>query len=411
MSAGYIDPRIEFDAAARLGGLAYAEFGLRNETAETWRAAEGFRVGYHLFDANTGTLIVDGARVALGRDVAPGETAQVRLEFEVPPEDGRYRVLISPMREGVRWYYEAGWPALAVDVWTEGGVSRVEPARVTTAAALRRKNAVRAVGRALVYPWLTLWRNRGLIRVMVRRDILGRYRGSFGGAFWTVFNPLLLILTYFFVFGFVLNPDKDHTAFALYLLGGMLPWLAFSEAVGRAPTVMLEHRNFVKKLVFAVETLPVNLVFAGLVTECFALLLYCGFLLLSGHGLPVTILWLPVLLIPQMMFTAGLSWFLAALGAFFRDLGQIIGFLLTIWFFLTPICYREEMLQSRAPWIAKLLFKNPMYQLVGGYRSIFLWHQAPAFEHFWKFCVLALVVFVLGHAWFYKLRKSFADML
>jgi lipopolysaccharide transport system permease protein len=112
-----------------------------------------------------------------------------------------------------------------------------------------------------------------------------------------------------------------------------------------------------------------------------------------------------------MMFTAGLSWFLAALGAFFRDLGQIIGFLLTIWFFLTPICYREEMLQTRAPWIAKLLFKNPMYQLVGGYRSIFLWHQAPAFEHFWKFCVLALVVFVLGHAWFYKLRKSFADML
>ena len=271
MSARYIDPRIVMDAGARVGGLAYAEFGLRNETAETWRAAEGFRVGYHLFDANTGTLIVDGPREELERDVAPGETAQVRLGFEVPPEDGRYRVLISPMREGVRWYYETGWPALAVEAWTEGGVSRVEAARVTTAAALRRKNAVRAVGRALVYPWLTIWRNRGLIRVMVRRDILGRYRGSFGGSFWTVFNPLLLILTYFFVFGFVLNPDKDHTAgFALYLLGGMLPWLAFSEAVGRSPTVMLEHRNFVKKLVFAVETLPVNLVFAGLVTECFA---------------------------------------------------------------------------------------------------------------------------------------------
>jgi len=408
MSAAYQEPRIEFDAGGR---VAHAEFDLRNDSSETWRAAEGFRVGYHLFDSDTGTLIVDGARVTLTGDVAPGASAHVRLEFEAPPEDGKYRVLISPMREGVRWYYETGWPVLAVEVSTEGGVSRMELPRVTTAAALGRKNAVRAVGRALVYPWLTIWRNRGLIRVMVRRDILGRYRGSFGGSFWTVFNPLLLILTYFFVFGFVLNPKKDPTEFAAYLLGGMLPWLAFSEAVGRAPTVMLEHRNFVRKLVFAVETLPLNLVFAGLVTECFALALYCVFLLAAGRGVPATILWLPVLLIPQILFTAGLAWFLAALGAFVRDLGQIIGFLLTIWFFLTPICYYDSALVDRAPWVARLLFKNPMYQLVGGYRSIFLWRQMPAFGHLWKFWVLSLVVFVLGHAWFYKLRKSFADML
>jgi lipopolysaccharide transport system permease protein len=408
MSAGYLQPHFEFHPETR---VAQVEFELANQSAETWRAAEGFRVGYHLFDAGTGTLIVDGPRVALDRDLAPGERTRVRLEFTVPPEDGRYRVLISPMVEGVRWYYDAGWPALAVEASTVAGVSSLEPARVTTAAELRRRNGVRAVGRALVYPWRTIWRNRGLIRVMVRRDILGRYRGSFGGSFWTIFNPLLLILTYFFVFGYVLNEKKNHTEFARYLLGGMLPWLAFSEAVGRAPTVMLEHRNFVRKLVFAVETLPLNLVFAGLVTECFALALYCVFLLATGAGVPITVLWLPVLLIPQMMFTAGLAWFLAALGAFFRDLGQIIGYLLTIWFFLTPICYPDDMLLHRAPWVAKLLFKNPMYQLVSGYRSIFLWRQTPAFGHLWKFWVLSLVVFVLGHAWFYKLRKSFADML
>jgi len=408
MSAGYIAPRIRFDAASR---LAHAEFTILNGSRETWRASEGFRVGYHLFDSDTGTLIVDGPRVELASDLAPGESAPVLLDFELPPEDGRYRVLISPMREGVCWYYDNGWPALGVEARTEGGVSRLDAPRPTTAGQLRRRNALRAAERALGYPWLTIWRNRGLIRVMVRRDIMGRYRGSFGGAFWTVFNPLLLILTYFFVFGFVLNPDKDHTKFALYLLGGMLPWLAFSEAVGRAPTVMLEHRNFVRKLVFAVETLPLNLVFAGLVTECFALAIYCGFLLASGRGLHATVLWLPVLLIPQIMFTAGLAWFLAALGAFVRDLGQIIGFLLTIWFFLTPICYYDDTLLHRAPWIAGLLFKNPMYQLVGGYRSIFLWGQAPAFEHLWKFWVLSLVVFIVGHAWFYKLRKSFADML
>src|ERR1041384_4592159 len=98
---------------------------------------------------------------------------------------------------------------------------------------------------------------------------------------------------------------------------------------GRAAGVILEHRNFVKKLVFAVETLPVNLVVSGLVTEFFAILLYCGFLLIVRHDLPLTVLWLPLLLVPQLLFTAGLSWFLAALGVFVRDLGQFIGFLLT----------------------------------------------------------------------------------
>jgi hypothetical protein len=147
MSVRYTEPRIEFDAASR---VARAEFTLRNETEGTWRAAEGFRVGYHLFDSASGTLIVDGPRVALDRDLAPGESATVRLDFEVPREDGRYRVLISPMREGVCWYYDSGWPALEVEARTEDGASGIQPARPTTAAQLRRKNAVRGMGRALV---------------------------------------------------------------------------------------------------------------------------------------------------------------------------------------------------------------------------------------------------------------------
>jgi lipopolysaccharide transport system permease protein len=188
----------------------------------------------------------------------------------------------------------------------------------------------------------------------------------------------------------------------------MLPWLAFSEAVGRSPGVMLEHRNFVKKLVFAVETLPVNLVAAGLVTELFAVALYCGFLLGIRHALPGSILWLPLLLIPQLLFTAGISWFLAALGVFVRDLGQIIGFILTLWFFLTPICYPENKFHGAE---AEILTKNPIYTLVHGYRAIFLQNHAPDFGPLWKLWLLAIVVFLLGHAWFYKLRKSFPDLL
>ena len=409
MSASYQDVRFAFDAKTRAASL---EFTLRNIGGETWRAGEGFGVGYHLFDAETGTLIVDGARVQPEHDVAPGESVRMRVAFELPPEDGSYQVIVSPMREGVCWYYDQGWHFLLVEASQTGSVAQVERVRTATRGVMRRERLLRACGRALVLPVLTIWRNRGLIRVMVRRDVLGRYRGSFGGAFWTIINPLLLMLTYFFVFGVVLHSrfeqDQSRTGFALYFLAGMLPWLAFSEAAGRAPTVMLEHRSFVKKLVFAVETLPVNLVVSGLVTELFAVLLFSGFLLAIRGYVPEAVLWLPLLLIPQVMFTAGLSWFLAALGVFVRDLGQIIGFLLTVWFFITPICYPEKSLSSSATLV---LSKNPIFVLVRGYRAVFLENQAPAFGSLWKLWVVSLIVFVLGHAWFYKLRKSFADIL
>ncbi|MGA2268584.1 MAG: ABC transporter permease [Bryobacteraceae bacterium] len=409
MSAAYLSPEVRLDPGTR---TAHAEFDIRNDSQTTWRASEGFGIGYHLFDAETGTLIVDGARVHPERDVRPDERARVRLDFELPAEDGRYQVALSPMREGVCWYYDQGWPFLLVEGATQDGAVTLGRVRVATSAKLRRERALRAAGRACTYPVLSIWRNRGLIRVMVRRDILGRYRGSFGGAFWTIINPLLLMLTYFFVFGVVLRSrfgqDQSRSGFALYFLAGMLPWLAFSEAAGRSPSVMLEHRNFVKKLVFAVETLPVNLVAAGLVSELFAVALFSVFLLAVRGGVPPSVVWLPVLLIPQVLFTAGVSWFLAALGVFVRDLGQVMGFVLTIWFFVTPICYPETSLPPPA---MVLLSKNPVYVLVRGYRAIFLENQAPAFGPLWKLWLVAAVVFVLGHAWFYKLRKSFADII
>ena len=250
---------------------------------------------------------------------------------------------------------------------------------------------------------------------MTRRDVMGRYRGSVGGAFWTALSPLLLMLTYFFVFGVVLRSrlpgDPSRSAFALYFLAGMAPWLAVSEAVGRAPGVILENRNLVKKVLFEVQTLPVNLVAAAMVTEIFAILIFCSFLLLLRGGVPASALWLPALLIPQLMLTAGLCWFLAALGVLIRDLGQLTGFGLTIWFFLTPICYTEDSLASLPPSVTAVLSKNPLYVLVRGYRAIFLEGHSPSPGSLWKLWVVSALLFVLGHAWFYKMRKSFPDIM
>jgi lipopolysaccharide transport system permease protein len=388
--------------------LTRAAFQLRNDSAEIWRVSEGFAVSYHLYDADTGAVIADGPRVHPERDIAPGESFAVSIDLDVPEEPGRYQFFVSLMRENSGWFYEQGWPFLLIEA-SPGAIARV---RVVTRATLRRENALRAIGRAFTFPVLAIWSNRSLIRVMVRRDVLGRYRGSFGGSLWTIINPLLLMLTYFYVFGVILDSrfpgDPSRTGWALYFLAGMLPWLAFSEAVGRSPGVIVEHRSFVKKVVFAVETLPVNLVVSGLITGLIGAVLFCAVLLVVRHRIPLSVLWLPALLVPQILFTTGLSWFLAALGVFVRDLGQILGFVLTIWFFATPICYAEQATPTA---LAPLIRKNPIYILARGYRDIFLHSHAPPFSSLWKFWLLSAIVFVLGYAWFYKLRKSFADLI
>jgi lipopolysaccharide transport system permease protein len=257
-----------------------------------------------------------------------------------------------------------------------------------------------------------IWRHRGLMISMVRRDILARYRGSLGGALWTFLNPLLLMATYFFVFGIVLRTrfgaDTSRSGFVLYFLAGMLPWLAFSEAVGRSSAVILEYRTFVKKLVFPLETLPVNLVVSGALTELFALVIFLCALLAARRGIPASIVWLPLLLLAQVLITAGLCWFLAATGVFLRDLGQIMTFVLTLWFFVTPICYPEA---SIPPAAAPLLRLNPMYALVRGYRSIFLENHAPGMRSLAALMLLGAALAIVGHAWFRRLRKSFADVI
>ena len=389
-----------------------ASFEIRNLTGDVWRPSAGFAMGYHIFDPATDTLVVDGPRTPPGADIAPGETWRFEMRCELPPETGRYRVFVSGMQEHSHWLYERGAEFLLIDGAVEGGRASVERFRVATESGVRRERIRRSLKRAFTLPVETIVRNRSLIRIMVRRDVLGRYRGSFGGAFWTVLNPLILMLTYFFVFGMVLRTrfpnDPSRSGFALYFLAGMLPWLAVSEAAGRAPTVMLEHRNFVKKLVFPVETLPLNLTASGLVSELFGVILFVAGVLAVHGSVPASLAWLPVLLIPQILFTAGICWFLAALGVFVRDLAQVNGFLLTLWFFLTPICYPEASLPEPA---LAVLSKNPMLVLVRGYRAILLEGHAPAFGSLWKLWLVAIVVFVLGHAWFHKLRKSFPDMI
>ena len=408
-AAGYRDLKVQTD-----GLTLRVHVALENRTGEAW-PHKSLSLGWQFFDPETNLFILEGEWTPLSRDVAPGEIESFDISIAFPPEAGSYQIFISPIRQPGGWAYLQGEPFVRIIAEAAGGEVRVLVQEIVTTRELRWRRLRRSLPRFFSGPWRTVVENRRLIRSMARRDILARYRGSFGDVFWTVLNPLLLMATYFFVFGVVLRTrfgaDQSSTGFALYFLAGMLPWLAFSEPAGRAPFVILEHRNFVKKLIFPLDTLPVNQVVSGLVTELFAAGIFVIALLLIRGAIPLAVVWLPVLLIPQLFLTLGICWFLAALGVFLRDLGQLMGFLLTLWFFITPICYPESNLTSLPRSAMAILRKNPMFVLVRGYRDILLEHHAPQLLPVLKLWVVALVLFWLGYAWFFKLRKSFADVI
>jgi homopolymeric O-antigen transport system permease protein len=369
-------------------------------------------IGWQLYDPSTGAFLQEGEWSEI-----TGPDADLRIPL--PAEEGAYRVQVAPVEDRARFIAIDALVGAGAPGGVRGGIPgmtlQIGTPRVVTAASERRARLLRAVPKAFLLPARSIWRNRKLMRSMVRRDIMARYRGSFGGTVWTFLNPLLLMATYFFVFGVILRTrfegDNSRTGFVLYFLAGMLPWLAFSEAVGRSPYVILEYRSFVKKIVFPLETLPVNLVISGAVTEAFGLLIFVIGLLAVRHAVPASVVWLPLLLVPQILFTAGLCWILAAIGVFVRDLGQIIGYLLTLWFFLTPICYPESSLNQLPASALGLLRLNPLFVLVRAYRAMFLENQAPSMRGVAGLWIVSVAVAVMGYAWFHRLRKSFADVI
>ena len=384
---------------------------VENRSRAEWKR-DAFFVGYQLFDPETNRFIREGEWTPLPRDAQPGESVPMDLNIGLPPETAGYRIYVSPLDHERGWHYDRGERFLVIDAEVSNERAEVLKTELTTRRALLWRQWIHSLPELFTAPFQTAWRNRALIRSMVRRDIMARYRGSFGDLFWTVLNPLLLTLTYYFVFGVVLQTrfgvDQSSGSFLLYFLAGMLPWLAFSEAVGRSPNSILEHRTFVKRLVFPLDTISINHTVAGLVTEAFGVAVFLVFVLALRGRVPVTAVWFPVVLIPQLLFTLGVCWFLAALGVFVRDLAQLLGFVLTLWFFITPICYSEQSVPRSA---VAILNKNPLFVLVRGYRAIFLEGHAPDALPLIVLWVISGAMFLLGHLWFSRLRKTFADVI
>lgn len=271
--------------------------------------------------------------------------------------------------------------------------------------------------RALYYPFRDMVANAQLIATLVKRDFTSRYRASAVGLVWTVVQPIFMLGVYTVTFSLIMKvrfgADNSPSSFVLYLFCGMLPWIAFSEALMRSSTVILENSNFVKKLVFPTQILPINMMLSSLITEAIGLGVLLIAILFFRHSLHPTILLLPLVLIPQMLLTLGLGWFLASLSVFIRDITNFLNLILTAWLFLTPIFYPEKVvLQANMPNAFKSIFlKNPMFTIVNNYRRIFLDGTMVDVRALAILTAISLVIFWFGYSWFYRTRKSFADVL
>ncbi len=259
----------------------------------------------------------------------------------------------------------------------------------------------------------SVWRHRSLIQAFATREVSARYRGSFMGLLWSFFTPFLMLAVYTFVFGFVYKArwnaidDGNQFRFALVLFTGLIVFNLFAECMNRAPSLILGHATYVKKVVFPLEILPCSVLGAALFHALisFAVLLAALALL---QGLPPTAFWLPVILVPFLLMVLGFSWFLASLGVYVRDIGHIMGLLVTVCLFLSPVFYPASALPQ--PWRMALMF-NPLTFIIEQVRAALLEGVAPNLPGLAVYGLLATGTAWAGFAWFQKTRKGFADVL
>lgn len=260
-------------------------------------------------------------------------------------------------------------------------------------------------------PFSELTENRSLIRRMVVRDIGSRYQGSVFGTLWAFGTPLLLLFAYWFVLGVVLQAKWGVAPSKLYpviLYAGLIIHLFAADILGRSPSLIIENRTYVKKVVFPLATLP----WMALATAAFhlvvnLLILLLGQLLIAGE-IPLT--WPLVLLVilPLAPFLLGLVWFLSSLGTYLRDVQQVIPLALTLMMFLSPIFFPLEQVPER---FRALMYLNPLTMIIIQARRVTIEGKLPDFIGLGIYAVGALVVMYAGYWWFNRTRKGFADVL
>ena len=262
-----------------------------------------------------------------------------------------------------------------------------------------------------------LWRNRQLIVQMTRREVLGRYKGSAMGLAWSFFQPLFMLTVYTFVFSEVFKARwggaghgavQSKTQFAVLLFAGLIVLNLFSEVINRAPTLVVANVNFVKKVVFPIDVLPVSAMGAALFHCGVSVVVLLIAVLVFNGSLAWTVVFFPLVLLPLVIVTLGLAWILASLGVFLRDVGQTISLVTTVLMFLSPVFYPVTAVPAR---FRPFIMANPLTFVIEQARDVLIWGRLPDWFGLAIYMCAACGVAWAGYACFQKTRKGFADVL
>lgn len=253
---------------------------------------------------------------------------------------------------------------------------------------------------------------RALLYELVRRDFQQRFIGSAAGWLWGVIHPLVLLVSWTFVFQVCLRAPLPADAitqnYTLFLFCGFLPWLLFQETVQRSASSLLDHAGLITKTVFPAEVVPVSIFLSSLIHHVIALLLAVGAVLIVERRISPMILFLPVYMLLVGMLAVGIGWIVSGLHVYLRDTAQVLAVVLTLWFWVTPIFISEQQIPERFRFLVAM---NPLSFVVRAYRERLLSSRWPSLRELAIIAAYSVVVFVIGGLFFRQLKRGFADVL
>ena len=249
-----------------------------------------------------------------------------------------------------------------------------------------------------------IYQYREFLKTNVKKDIRGKYKGSFLGILWSFINPLLMTLVYAIVFPFILRNGPDH--YVTFIVIAILPWNWFTTVISQGTFCMIGNADIIKKVYFPREILPLSTATSGLVNYLISVPIILIFLLCSGIGFSINLLWLPLIAITQYILTIGIILITSSINVYIRDAEYIINFIVMMLFYATPVLYSTTLFPEKYRWI---LYLNPMTTIINSYRDIFYSKQMPHMEILLPVLGFSILLLIIGIAVFRKLKKGFAE--
>ena len=265
----------------------------------------------------------------------------------------------------------------------------------------------------LIGPFLPFVDHRSLLFELTKREVQGRYRGASFGLLWALLSPFLMLCVYTVAFGFIIKSKWPHAVdgkanFALILYAGLIVHGFFAECVARAPRLVLDNPNFVKRVIFPLEVLPWAMNLSALFHVLMNMLVFVVLYAITSGLPPPTVLLFPIVLLPFVLFVNGLSWLLASLGVYLRDINQVTGVLITAVLFLSSAIVPLDAVPERYQTVFQL---NPLTFIIDQVRDVALWGRMPDWLGLGQYTIKAAIFMYLCHAWFRRTRAGFADVL